>query len=107
MTNEFYWRLSHGPNNPERIEEIREWLFERTHNKAPDQWWTAPDEQRVFDLLVEIARLKALPVIQTCSQCKYVWGEGSAGHSCNHPSVEGACVDAKTSPPSWCPLRGK
>lgn len=62
-----------------------------------------PWRSAVVDLLDEVRRL---PVIPTCSECRHVWGEGSAGETCTHPEANSGSVRAKGAPPPWCPFRG-
>lgn len=66
------------------------------------------------DLLAEIDRLRALPVIATCGECG--WAR-DGGHSYDGPLV--VCgkithdslgwrqtISVADEPPTWCPLRG-
>lgn len=56
------------------------------------------------DLLAEIDRLRALPVIQTCGECRWCHETEVCMHSRAHAEYE---IDGcAMPPPSWCPLRG-
>jgi hypothetical protein len=61
------------------------------------------------DLLAEIDRLRALPVIATCGECGHV----GFGDYCCHPTFDGLEKHQRqelshdAAPPSWCPMRGQ
>lgn len=64
-------------------------------------------------LRAEIGRLRALPVLRTCGECR--WCEPVSvppSPSCQHPrtlathSIGYMPVDVDAAPPSWCPQRG-
>ena len=47
-----------------------------------------------------------LPVVPTCGECRHIWGEGAAGHTCTHERSNEGPVSPRAAPPSWCPMRG-
>lgn len=55
-------------------------------------------------LLREIDRLRALPVLRTCGECR--WCHPS--EACTHPKAhaEHEIDGCALPPPSWCPQRG-
>lgn len=68
----------------------------------------------IVDLLAEIDRLRALPVIATCGECG--WAR-DGGHSYDGPLVvcgkithdslgRRQTMSVADEPPTWCPLRG-
>lgn len=72
------------------------------------------------DLLAEVDRLRALPVIATCGDCRRAQQDIKRWR-CEHPGAPrlsvservgpgptGDCpsVDPYAAPPTWCPLRG-
>ncbi len=62
------------------------------------------------DLLAEIDRLRALPVLLTCDPCRHLDCTGDGEWFCNHDEVAPQDSDPRVrredAPPSWCPLRG-
>lgn len=76
-----------------------------------------PEPERA-ELLAEIDRLRALPVLRTCGDCRYhltnvrAVAQGAApwvgvvGADCSHEDGPEEC-DASSAPPSTCPLRGR
>lgn len=80
---------------PERFRELRASLVGQT------------DRDKALELLAEIDRLRALPVIATCGECG--WHVDSLGaRDCGYPGMCGAVgsVESDPAPPAWCPLRG-
>lgn len=53
------------------------------------------------DLLAEIDRLRALPVIATCGECGFY-----EAPICEHILGLRSVDDENAIPPEWCPLRG-
>jgi len=74
------------------------------------------DTSLVRDLLAEIDRLRALPVLRTCGECgRYGRAEAEDGHGpcyderaaiATPDGLRPAATVANAAPPSWCPLRG-
>ena len=93
---------------PEREAEIRESIA------RGDVWERAVSELLAMldRLRAEIDRLRALPVIATCGECKYRDDAGVHRESqewCDHPRLRpgpDAPVSSDAAPPEWCPLRG-
>lgn len=87
-----------APMTPARLEEIDAIMLE-----IHDTWTVG---RALRDLRREIDRLRALPVLPTCGECRHIWGEGAAGHTCTHERGNEGPVSPRAAPPSWCPLRG-
>lgn len=84
------------PMTPARLEEIR-----AAH--ARDRYEPYSDDVRV--LLAEVERLRALPVLRTCSDCH--WPDLSGGlAACGYPGAGGFDISGHDEPPTVCPLRG-
>jgi hypothetical protein len=60
----------------------------------------------VATLRAEVDRLRSLPVIPTCGDCRHIWNAGAAGAECNHERGNTGPVESKKAPPTWCPQRG-
>lgn len=87
---------------PEREAEIR-----GDHDGLCD------DECAVVELLAEIDRLRALPVLRTCGECGHASPRSRRSHLCDHPDVYDVPdphllkIDHDAAPPERCPLRSK
>lgn len=67
-------------------------------------------------LLTEIDRLRALPVLRTCGECRFHSSSVAAmagpfhnvvgGDYCSHERAKSDDCDPDDAPPEWCPLRG-
>ncbi len=65
------------------------------------------DTSLVRDLLAEIDRLRALPVMDVCGRCDdCCQALANGGAACMHPKIGYRATVASDAPPSWCPLRG-
>lgn len=63
------------------------------------------------------AKVRVLPVIATCGECRFHSSAVAAmagpfhnvvgGDYCSHEGASGDGCDPGAAPPSWCPLRGK
>lgn len=98
-----------APMTTEKLEEIRKcYAEEQAELEAQPRYEPTIEwkEDAVRDLLAEVDRLRALPVLRTCGECRDIWGEGSAGHVCNHERGNKGPVSPRSAPPSWCPRRG-
>jgi hypothetical protein len=90
----------------ERLELFRKWhAEEQAEERAePTIDWK---EDAVGELIAEVDRLRSLPVIPTCGECRHLYRRG---RSCEHPNAttpgEARHVDPSHEPPSWCPWRG-
>lgn len=62
----------------------------------------------VRDLLDEIDRLRALPVIPTCGDCGWQTSALSKKRAVIHVCRKSKSreIDLSTAPPTWCELRG-
>lgn len=58
----------------------------------------------VSDLLTKIDKLRRLPVISVCGECRYCHVSGVCMHQSAHAEheIDGVACE----PPDWCPLRG-
>lgn len=83
---------------PEREREIRSAVEE-----ADPPYWL---DRAAIDLLAEIDRLRALPVIATCEDCAHLRRYVGMPDYCAHTSTVGRDTDADAAPPEWYPLRG-
>lgn len=105
-----------APMTPERLRYLR-FAIERAKLDA-DREDLHPDDDINhvvgLELLAEIDRLRALPVLRTCGECR--WCEPVSvppQPSCQHPrtlsahSIGYMPVNVDAAPPSWCPLRGE
>lgn len=89
---------------PERPREIRASLVGQT------------DRDKALEMLAEIDRLRALPVLRTCGECRFHSSSVTAmagpfhnvvgGDYCSHERAKGDDCDPDALPPEWCPLRG-
>lgn len=80
---------------PERFAEIVASI------ERGDTW-----DRTAVALVREVQRLRALPVLATCGECR--WCHESAGGTCMHDRahIEHEIDGADRPPPTWCPLRG-
>lgn len=83
---------------PERLRELRASLYGQT------------DRDKAFELIAEVDRLRALPVLRTCAPCRH-WrsytGIDDAPDVVRCVRDELAfTVDLDAPPPVRCPLRG-
>lgn len=105
-----------APMTPARLEEIR-FAIERAKSDA-DRGDLHPDDDINhvvgLELLEETDRLRALPVLRTCGDCR--WCEPVSwppSPSCQHPRTLAAHqigympVNVDATPPATCPLRGE
>lgn len=102
-----------APMTPARLEEIR-FAIERAKSDA-DREDLHPDDDINhvvgLELLEEIDRLRALPVLRTCGPCRH-WRSGTSfidepdttRCSKTMPSMP---IDINAAPPPTCPLRGR
>lgn len=66
----------------------------------------------IVDLLAEIDRLRALPVIATCGECGHTPSRYARPRVCQHPALFDRedpvplTVEHADVPPAGCPLRG-
>lgn len=102
---------------PERYEECRA-LFrpgslDERRRRSCSAWGDL--DAAGGDLLAEVDRLRALPVLQRCGDCRHhepITTSDPADYAwCGHADAPGTeAYDAKTktdaAPPSWCPMRG-
>lgn len=70
-------------------------------------------DRAAIDLLTEIDRLRALPVLRTCGECGWCSEKLDAQRTwCSNPRAPFAldlvarAVEQDAPPPAWCPLRG-
>lgn len=99
-----------APMTPSRLEEIR-FAVERAKSDA-DREDLHPDDEINhvvgLELLEEIDRLHALPVMDVCNRCDDCMptDHDTGEAECTHPKIVARPVVANAAPPSWCPLRG-
>lgn len=100
-----------APMTPARLEEIR-FAIERAKSDA-DREDLHPDDDINhvvgLELLEEIDRLRALPVLRTCAPCRH-WHRPRTFYGYEAARCEKASplmpVDVDAPPPTACPLRG-
>lgn len=98
-----------APMTPARIAQIRA-ATAQTKAAALSGAWMSEGYLDREDLLAEIDRLRALPVLLTCDPCRHLDCTGDGEWFCNHDEVAPQDSDPRVrredAPPSWCPLRG-
>lgn len=99
-----------APMTPERLRDLR-FAIERAKLDA-DREDLHPDDDINhvvgLELLAEIGRLRALPVMDVCNRCDDCMptDHDTGEAACTHPKIGERAVVANAAPPSWCPLRG-
>ncbi len=101
-----------APMSTARLEEIRRCYaeeqaeFEAYPRYEPTIEWK---EDAVRDLLVEVDRLRALPVLRTCDPCRH-WHRPRTFYGYEAARCEKVSppmpIDVDAPPPATCPLRG-
>lgn len=84
------------PLTKERESEIRRMLTDIGPPKHEDA---------IGDLLAEIDRLRALPVLRTCGECAHCVTDLHVGEWCDRDEQQ-RDTESESPPPEWCPLRG-
>ncbi|MGL4257970.1 MAG: hypothetical protein ACRCSL_16675 [Microbacterium sp.] len=88
---------------PEDYERLRRRAARTAVTEFDEEWRLLLEEA-----LVEIDRLRRLPVVETCGECGHV----GFGDYCSHQRFDGLEkhdrpeLSHNAAPPEWCPLRG-
>ncbi len=95
-----------APMTAARLAQIRA-ATAQTKAMALSGAWMSEGYLDREELIAEIDRLRALPVLRTCGECGWHLDD-RGGRDCVYPGrrwVVGA-PDNSVPPPSWCPFRG-